>query len=355
MRVKNFIGQHFVGGFDGTEITPAVVKLVKKYYIGGFVLFSRNIESVVQVAKLIGALKKLSRTPLFIAVDHEGGPVFRLPPPFTVVPPMSYVGKYYGRTRDLKTVEKLGMLLGRELGSVGFNWNYAPVVDVHSNPKNPVIGKRAFGPDPSIVTRCGGAVIRGLHAEGILSCAKHFPGHGATRMDSHLALPVLKASGRLLWKRDLFPYRKLVSGNIIKSIMTAHVLYSELDPENCATLSKPILTGLLRKKLNFRGLIVSDDLWMKAVSNEYGIGSAAVMFFRAGGDVALICRNPEIQMDAMEKVASEAGRDKSFRDQLSRSGLRIKKIKDEFLKRRVPADFHSIGCPEHQKIVRNFY
>src|SRR5690606_10390692 len=140
------------------------------------------------------------------------------------------------KTGNVRKVRKLGQILGRELKAVGFNWDYAPIVDVHSNPNNPVIGKRSFGPDPILVTKCGEAIIQGLHDEGVLSCAKHFPGHGATSVDSNLDLPVLDDPGRLLWKRDLYPYRKLIPKKIIKTIMTAHVRYPELDPHYCATL-----------------------------------------------------------------------------------------------------------------------
>lgn len=345
------IGQHFIGGFDGTEVTPALVTLIKKYRIGGFILFKRNIASPRRVQKLIANLQKLSTTPLFIGVDHEGGNVFRLGPPFTQIPPMATVGKYYRRTKKIGTVFQLGELLGRELRSVGFNWNYAPVVDVHSNPKNPVIGKRAFGPDPQVVSRCAGAVVKGLHAAGVLSCAKHFPGHGATIVDSHLDLPVLNDPGRLLWKRDMFPYRKLIAKKLLKTIMVAHVSYPELDENDCATLSRPIITDLLRKKLKFKGVIVSDDLRMRAIADRYGLNEASLRFFQAGGDMAMICRDPALQMEAIDFVTEQLKGDAPLRKHFVQSWARIIKVKKEILKVKPPLPITLLPSLEHQKIV----
>ncbi|MDO8518889.1 MAG: beta-N-acetylhexosaminidase [Deltaproteobacteria bacterium] len=343
------IGQHFIGGFDGTEVTPELRKLIKKYQIGGFILFKRNIESPAQVKKLIADLQKISSIPLFMGVDHEGGNVFRLGPPFTQVPPMAVVGKYYRKTKKIGTVFQLGELLGKELRAVGFNWNYAPVVDVHSNPKNPVIGKRAFGPDPVVVSRCAAAVMKGLHSAGVLSCAKHFPGHGATIADSHFDLPVLNDPGRLLWKRDIFPYRKLIAKKLLKTIMIAHVSYPELDENDCATLSRPIITDLLRKKMKFSGLIVSDDLRMKAISDRYGLKEASLQFFRAGGDMAMICREPHLQMEAIDYVRTHA--DGDLQKHFSQSFRRIQKLKNQIVQAKVSFPVTLLPSPAHQKIV----
>lgn len=345
------IGQHFVGGFDGTKITPLVKKLIQKYQIGGLILFGRNIESPEQVRYLNAELQKLASVPLLIGVDQEGGPVARLKAPFTKLPPMGDVGDYYRRTKDLHTVKQIGHILGKELRAVGFNWDYAPVLDVHSNPKNPVIGRRSFSPDPAIVQKCASALIRGLHAEGVLSCAKHFPGHGATSVDSHKNLPVLKTPGRILWKRDLYPYRKLIPQKGILTLMTAHVRYTELDPENCATLSGPILTDLLRKRLAYKGLIVSDDLLMKAISDRYGIPEAARQFFEAGGDMAMICKDPEIQIETIRRLQEIVTKSKSLSRHLSQSAKRIQKLKNKFCKTSPLPSLDTIGCHQHQKIV----
>lgn len=346
------IGQHFIIGFEGNRVTPAIKKLIQKYHVGGLILFSQNIKSPRQVKRLVERLQSLSSERLFIGIDQEGGRVLRLKKPFTKIPSMKKVGEYYRRTRDVQAVAEVGRLLGRELRAVGINWNYAPVVDVHSNPKNPVIGDRSFSPDPVVVCKCAEALIRGLHSESVLSCAKHFPGHGNTSKDSHKTLPVVKSSGRLLWKRDIFPYRKLIARRVCHSIMTAHVFYPELDSELCATLSKPIITDLLRKRLKFRGIVVSDDLWMKAISERYEIPEAVCGFFRAGGDLAMICREPEIQIEAIEEAKKSAEKDKTLQNHFRQSIKRIQKVKKLFCSKSPPHPISVIGCSEHQNLIK---
>lgn len=345
------IGQHIVGGFDGTSITKEVKILIEKYNIGGFILFSRNIESPRQVRELNIKLQKLSTTPLFLSVDQEGGIVARLKnPPYTKFPNMNVVGEYYRRTGDLKTIFEFGKVLGREVRASGFNWDYAPILDVHSNPKNPIIGNRSFGPDPQIVARCAGALIRGLHSEGVLSCAKHFPGHGATSVDSHKDLPYVRDPGRVIWKRDLFPYRKLISLGRIKTLMTAHVKYPDLDEKKCATLSYEILTNLLRHRLKFKGLIVSDDMWMKAIVGRIGIPQATEQFFKAGGDLTLICKDPAMQIETIEHIKKQIEKDKTLKRQLISASFRINKLQKQFCTPTLPP-LSVIGSKAHQKII----
>ncbi|MBI2338960.1 MAG: hypothetical protein HYU99_01130 [Deltaproteobacteria bacterium] len=195
------------------------------------------------------------------------------------------------------------------------------------------------------------ALIQGLHAEGVLSCAKHFPGHGATSVDSHLDLPVLKSPGRLLWKRDLFPYRRLIKEGIIKTLMTAHVRYPAFDPEHCATFSRAILTELLRGRIGYRGLIVSDDLFMKAISDRFDIPSAVIRFFEAGGDIALVCKEPEVQTEAIIRVTELAGKDRFLRDHLQKSRRRIERIRRRFCRPKALPSLSVIGCREHREVV----
>ncbi len=344
-------GQHFVGGFDGTRLTKELKILIQKYQIGGVILFARNIESPRQVRFLNKQLQKIAPIPLLIGVDQEGGPVARLKAPFTELPPMIKVGEYFRRTKDIKTVEGVGRVLGRELSALGFNWDYAPVVDVHSNPKNPIIGKRSFGPDPLVVAKCAAALIQGLHQEGVLSCAKHFPGHGSTSVDSHKDLPVVKTTGRLLWKRDIFPYRKLIAWRKLATLMTAHVRYTELDSEHCATLSADILQNLLRGRLKYRGLIVSDDLWMKAISDRIGIPEAALQFFKAGGDMAMICKEPAIQIEAIEVIQQSLKKDAVLRRHFKKSARRLEKIKNRFCVATGFPPLSILGHPTHKALI----
>jgi len=345
------LAHHIVGGFEGTSIPKTLKNLIQKDELGGVILFRRNIESIPQVKKLIRELYKLAGgRPFFIGVDQEGGRVFRLGEPFTIIPPMGLVGEYYQKTKDLKTVREVGRILGRELRAVGFNWDFAPVVDVHSNPKNPIIGDRSFSPNPALVSTCAAALIRGLHDEGVLSCAKHFPGHGATALDSHLDLPIVRSPGRLLWKRDLVPYRKLISQGLIRTLMTAHVRYPAFDTQNCATLSSAILQNLLREKLKYKGLIVSDDLFMKAISDRMDLSEATVQFFEAGGDVVLICKDPEIQKDCLEALKLVYSQEKTLRTHFQKSHRRLEKQK-AFLSQKNSPPASVIGAPEHRALV----
>lgn len=315
-------------------------------------MFRRNIESPRQVLELTTKLQKLSEKPLFMGVDQEGGSVFRLGPPFTVLPHMVMVGDYYRKTGQTKLIKKIGRLLGSELRAVGFNWDFAPVVDVHSNPKNPIIGKRSFSPDPKVVTACAYALMKGLHQEGVLSCAKHFPGHGSTSVDSHLALPIVDDPTRLMWKRDLVPYRKLIAKKGLPTVMTAHVRYPEWDPHYPATLSRPILTHLLRGRVGFRGVIVSDDLWMRAVSDKYGISESTRLFFEAGGDLALICKEPASIMESMDLMVKVLNHDREMVGEMRESARRIEKLKKKFCAPTELPSLDVIGCADHQKTLQ---
>lgn len=346
------IGHHIISGFEGTQITPEVKELIQKYHVAGFILFKSNIKSPRQVKKLIFQLQKLSKKPLFFGVDHEGGRVFRLSPPFTQIPPMAVLGQYYRKTKNKKPIANLGRVMATELRAVGFNWNYAPVVDVHSTPTNPIIGDRSFSPNPEIVAKCTEAFISGLHSQEVLSCAKHFPGHGATEEDSHLELPRVRDSRRLLWKRDLVPYKKLISQNFLPTIMTAHVVYPKLDSRNCATLSDKILRGILRARLGFEGVIVSDDLFMKAIARHMALHEAALKFFKASGDIVLLCHQPKMQIKIIKALQKIIQKDQLLAKILKESKKRIDQLEKFIPQKLTSGPIKIIGCAEHQKVVK---
>lgn len=344
---------HFVIGFNGTTVTPFLREMITQHKVAGVILFSRNIESPKQVRELNCELQKLVDYPLLISVDQEGGPVARLKnEPYTKIPPMGEVGEYYRRTHDIKTVKSIGTILGRELRATGFNWDFAPVVDVHSNPKNPVIGKRSFGPDPLLVAECARAVMRGLHDQKVLSCGKHFPGHGATAQDSHKELPILRDSGRVIWKRDVLPYKKLIANHSLKSVMTAHVRYPDLDKKNCATLSPDILQGMLRGRLKYRNLIVSDDFFMKAIADRMDVLTASRQFFKCSGDLALVCEEYPNLPDVFVALEKTLEKDRGLQKLFLQSRLRLQKIIKQFslLNQELPP-LSVLGCDEHRAII----
>ncbi|HEY8515270.1 MAG TPA: beta-N-acetylhexosaminidase [Candidatus Binatia bacterium] len=259
----------------------------------GIVLFSRNINDVPELLETTSALRGVLGPTALIAVDQEGGRVARLRAPFTEWPPM----RRFGEANSAALARAAGRAMGRELAAAGFNCDFAPVLDVDSNPANPVIGDRSFGPRPGVVARLGIAFARGLEEAGILPCGKHFPGHGDTDLDSHLALPEVRRTLRQLRRVELAPFRRAIAAKL-PLLMTAHVRYTALDPDLPATLSKRILRGLLRRELGFRGAIVSDDLSMHALDGVGSIGDIAVAAFQAGCDLLLACQSLEAGREA---------------------------------------------------------
>lgn len=316
-------GQLLSVGFDGPELPDELRARIAASEVGSVILFKPNIETPSQVARLVGEIRAAAplgsgRPPCLVAIDQEGGLVQRLRAPLTVWPDMLSVGA----TGDAATTEAVGRALGDELAALGIGWDFAPVLDVHTNPANPVIGNRAFGTNPEAVASHGLAFWRGLRAAGLVGCGKHFPGHGDTRTDSHLELPVVDQSLDRLRRVELAPFAAAARAGL-EAIMTAHVLFPALDSERPATLSRAILTGLLREELGFRGVIVSDDLGMKAVADRYPIEDLAVMAVAAGSDVLIIREPVERQRRAHEALVRAAERDSELRRRVEESAARM--------------------------------
>jgi beta-N-acetylhexosaminidase len=284
-------------GFAGKVPSPEVLELIDRG-VGGVILFARNVESAAQVAELTGALKRAAGRPLLVSIDQEGGRVARLRAPhgFTELPPM----RALGQTGDEALAFEAGALLGRELRAVGVDQDYAPVVDVDTNPRNPVIGDRALSRDPALVGRLGAALARGLQSAGVAACAKHFPGHGDTSQDSHVDLPRLPHALDRLLEVELPPFTALARAGVA-AVMTAHVVFEALDPARPATLSPPVL-ALLRERCGFTGCCVSDDLEMKAIAAHVPLELAAPGAVAAGVDQLLVCHTPDVQHGAIDLV-----------------------------------------------------
>jgi beta-N-acetylhexosaminidase len=231
-----------------------------------------------------------------------------------------------GHADDAALAEQVGTAMGHELRALGFDIDFAPVLDVHTNPDNPIIGDRAFGTEPEAVARRALAYARGLHAAGILACGKHFPGHGDTATDSHLELPRIDHHWERLEAVELVPFARAAAAKL-PMIMTAHVVFAALDPTRPATLSPQVITGLLREKLGYRGVIVSDDLDMKAIAATMGADVAAVAAIRAGCDVLLLCRDEAHQDAAQRALIREGEADSAFRAQLGVAAARVRAMK----------------------------
>jgi len=304
----------FTVGFTGHEPSAEVRELLRRG-AGGVILFGRNVESAAQVAALTGSLKREAGRPLLTSVDQEGGRVMRLRQRhgFTELPSM----RALGASGDERLARQVGALLGRELRAVGLDLDYAPVVDVDTNPQNPVIGDRAFSCDPAVVARMGAALALGLQSQGVAACAKHFPGHGDTSQDSHRHLPRLPHDLGRLRAVELLPFAALARAGVA-SVMTAHVVFEALDAAHPATMSPPVLR-LLREECGFAGPVISDDLEMKAVTEHFPLAEAVVASVNAGVDVLLVCHRPEVQHAAIDALRGAVERGEVSRERLAQA------------------------------------
>jgi beta-N-acetylhexosaminidase len=291
-------------GFEGSTLPEDVLELAGAGGLGGVVLFGRNCQTAEAVFALTRAARALGPDVL-VLVDHEGGRVHRLPPPFTRFPAAAVVG----RAGDPALAGAVARAMARELRAAGFDSGLAPVLDCLTEPGCLVIGDRAFDRDPEQVAACGQAFVDATLAEGLIPVAKHFPGHGRTIVDSHRALPVIDVTLPALEAVELVPFRRALAAGC-PAVLVAHVLYPGVDPDWPASLSRHAIGRLLRERLGFAGLVLSDDLEMQAVAETWGAGPAAARFLEAGGDLALVCREAGARRAAVEHVrrALDAGR-----------------------------------------------
>ncbi len=303
MELEEKAGQVLCLGWQGATdaeaqtVNPHARALVEELGAGGIVLLRRNIGPLPRCRETLTELQALSRAPLFIAVDQEGGLVNRFGAPFPTFPGNMALGAVQPPEEAEALAYRQSQWVAEALRGVGVNWNFAPVVDVNNNPDNPVIGIRSFGETPERVGRLGAASVRGTQESGVLACAKHFPGHGDTAVDSHLALPTVPHSRQRMETVELVPFRAVIAAGV-GAIMTSHVLFPALDPDRPATLSPAVLTGLLREELGYEGLVISDCLEMEAIASTVGTVQGAVETLRAGADMALICHSLSRQREA---------------------------------------------------------
>jgi len=336
-------GSALAVGFEGTRIPDDVLALVEEDGPGGLVLFDRNCPTLDAVLSITAAARALGPDVL-VMVDHEGGRVHRLPPPFTRFPPAAAIG----RSGEVRLAAAVARAMARELRAAGFDSGLSPVLDCLLKPTSTVIGPRAFGADPDVVAACGVAFVEALLAEGLLPVAKHFPGHGRTPLDSHVTLPEVGATLGDLERADLRPFRAALEAGC-PAVLVAHVRYLALDPVLPASLSSEVIGGLLRGRLAFSGLVMSDDLEMAAVAGSEGVASATVRFLAAGGDLALVCRSAEARRGAAAAIRAEidlgaldlaaaAGRRRAARRLVEATGP--------------PPDVSVIGCAEHRALAQ---
>ncbi len=326
--LREKIAQMFIVGCRAERVGGDERLLFEEYAFGGFILFRDNCCEPRQISSLCRQLWDTTlNPPPFLAIDQEGGRVHRLPSAFTHFPAAAEIGAR--RDRDL--AYRCGRAAAAELALVGINLNFAPVLDVTSNPLNPIIGDRSFGTAPEQVIDMSSAWTNGLRDSGIISCGKHFPGHGATEQDSHLTLPVVTKSLDELKSIELPPFAHACR-NGIDALMTAHVRYTALDSNVPATLSEHIVTGLLRHQLGYDGVVFSDDLDMKAISDNFTPQEAAARAVRAGVDVLLFCHDLSKAVEAFEFLYAEAEKEPVLRARIEKSYRRIVELKRRYLK-----------------------
>lgn len=326
MSVHDKVGQLLMVGFAGTEINPSIERWITQRRVGGVALFSRNIVDRQQTTRLTHDLQALTRKgiPIFIALDQEGGQVVRVKDGATLLPGNMALGA----TRNPNLAYAAGQALAIDLRLLGFNMNFAPVLDVNSNPRNPVIGIRSYGERPDLVGLMGSWYLRGQQEMGVIGVAKHFPGHGDTQTDSHFAMPVVQMDAQRLQETALAPFRQAMQAGL-DAVMTAHIALPRIAGSGNlpATVSKPILTGLLRKKMGFDGIVMTDGLEMQGIAKRTGVGRAAVAAILAGADMPMIVWSPQQKEEVYRTLLHAVKRGEISRERLNRSVRRILTVK----------------------------
>ncbi len=345
------VGQMVLAGFEGTTLPDTVQQALQRQEVSGLILFKRNLTSIEQIGALTQAIHNAAPEPVFVGIDQEGGRVQRIKDPLTVWPPMRKIGDM----EDAHFVSKVGEALSDEIAWLGFNLNFAPVVDIHTNADNTVIGDRAFATTPKLVSRYAGAFLGGMAISGVMPCAKHFPGHGDTSTDSHLELPVLDLPIATLQERELKPFEAMIQAKV-PMIMTAHILFPALDDTYPATLSPKILSELLRLKLGYNGIVVTDDLNMKALADHHSIQEIAERGLEAGVDLFLICQHEDRRVALYEALLHLGERNSMHRSRIAQAAARIRAGKKAWLRPYQPTSplLDHDALRNHQELLQKY-
>lgn len=350
MNLKSKLGQMFFIGIEGHSLTSQEKDFILENDIGGIILFSRNVKDPEQISKLTNEIQNLSqhtnsKLPFVISIDMEGGRVHRLKAPFTIWPAM----KHLGLSDSPHLAFEVGKALASELAAVGINLDYTPCLDVLLNPKNEIIGDRSFGSDPDHVAKIASGLIRGFKKSGVMTCVKHFPGHGYTSIDSHEDLPVDDRTWEQLYETEASAYKKVFKSKV-EFLMTGHLLFKNIDPEYPVTLSKKFLQHYLRDELGYKNLVMTDDLDMKALSKNANAADLTYMAYEAGADLFLFCNEPKSHIMAVESMNDRLGQ--LDPERIEGSFQRILSMKEQLQANWNPPSQDIIGCDEHQNLVK---
>ena len=316
-------GRLVMVGIRGKTLDPAQAAFLRDHHIRAVVLFRDNLGTEEDVRALTAGLREAMGPTALIGIDQEGGAVVR-----TTFLPQPPAAMALGAAGDASLAHDVGAAVARGLRSIGFNWNFAPVLDVNNNPANPVIAERSFSANPEDVARLGAAWMRGALSERVACCVKHFPGHGDTRVDSHLDLPVVDKTRASLDRLELAPFRAL--RNEAPAMMTAHIVYPQIDPRHPATLSRAILGGVLRDEWGYDGVVITDSLEMKAIHDRYGHDRAAVLALQAGADMVMALGPLDEQVAAIDAIQRALARGDLDRQSLLRARDRLDALAARF-------------------------
>lgn len=338
MNLEEKIGQMIFAGVSGTTMDAGAQKLINQLHVGGIIFYKNNFENPTQTVELVNGIKAEngSNIPLFLGVDQEGGRVTRLPGAITNFPP----NKQIGEVNNSEFSYKIGRLLGFELKEFGLNLDFAPVLDINSNPNNPVIGDRSFGNNLEIVSKLGVETMKGIQSQNVIPTIKHFPGHGDTSVDSHLELPIVNKTLKELMKLELIPFKRAIDQGA-DVVMVAHMLIPELDKNNPASMSKMVMSDILRTQLGFTGVIIMDDMTMGAIVEHFDIGKAAVESVKAGSDIILVGHG----YDNVDKIQS------SLKDAIEKGEISQQRINESVeriikLKRKYGINDEKVDSPD---------
>ena len=341
--------EKFLVGFEGTSL-PAELRALLAEGLAGVTIFPRNIRDPEGLRSLTDEIRRAAGRPALIAIDQEGGRKFSLPEPFTQWPSAPELGAF----DDPALVEQVARAMARELFAVGCNLNFAPMLDLHLQPMSPVTSGRSFGSAPERVARLGEAFLRGLAAEGVLGCAKHFPGHGDTHVDPHEDLPIFYGSMARLEKTELVPFARAIAAGV-PVIMTAHILLPAIDSEHPASLSRTALHRLLRERLHYDGAILADDLGMGAIRKRRSPARAAVETFRAGSDFALLCHDWSLVRPTIHAVADALKEDKLDASEREQSHARIERLRAQANASKSAQSLDIVGCAGHRALASEIH
>ena len=347
------IGQMVMTGFSGPEFGQSIREAVEKGAVGNIVLFAGNIRNARQMHRLCTEIQQFIRQKTgvspFIAIDQEGGMVSRMPFDGTIFPGNMAVAA----TGSPRNARIAGRITGRELHALGCSIDFAPVMDINTNPNNIEIGVRSYGDQPETVQKYGLAMAEGLQEEGVLAVAKHFPGHGSTSVDSHFGLPRVDKTSAQMEAGDLVPFRAAAEGRV-GGVMSAHILFPAMEKKNVpATLSHTILTGLLRQRMKFQGLIFTDCLEMGAIKRYYGTAEGAVAAVEAGADMVLISHTPSAAAEVAQNIEAAVRDGRIPEETIDRAVERILKFKEQYAEYEIAeTDLSVVGCREDRSEAR---